>query len=144
MRLALSFFPSFYSFSLPIPPLLSFLHPQNNTHTLSSTFIYLFIYSFNFILLLSFTFDPKSLFSNLNQSCSIHLSSFIFNLSPSCFTHEQDTQQSTFFAMFTKTALLCALFAASAQVAVTQAVVEPACFMKVFSYESYFNIKFAV
>ncbi|KAF6238186.1 hypothetical protein HO173_003820 [Letharia columbiana] len=35
--------------------------------------------------------------------------------------------------MFAKTAFVCALFAASAQVAVAQAVVQPACFMKVFS-----------
>ncbi|CAF9919492.1 MAG: hypothetical protein ALECFALPRED_001176 [Alectoria fallacina] len=35
--------------------------------------------------------------------------------------------------MFTKTTLVFALLAAFAQVAVTQAVVQPACFMKVFS-----------
>ena len=130
MRLALSFF------LLPFF-LLSFCN-HKRTHSLFPTHFFNQVYYSSYF---SYLTPSRSL---AIYSVLLHTSSLIFNFSPSFFTHEQEKHQSTFFTMFAKTALLCALFAASAQVVVAQAVVEPACFMKVFSYESYFNVKFAV
>ena len=46
--------------------------------------------------------------------------------------------------MFIKTALVCAFFATSVQIVVAQAVVQPACFMKVFSYDISIMVEVAV
>lgn len=145
MRLALAFFLSFclfvfLSFCLSFLPSFLYSLPffslsscklQKKTHSFSESFL-----QSKFITL-------QSLFSSL-LSLAQHIFTYFFNFSPSCFIHQQEKHQSTILTMFAKTALLCALFAASAQVAVAQAVVEPACFMKVFSYESHFNVKFAL
>ncbi len=125
-----SFLP-FFHFLSP-----TFFHLRNNRRAL---FLYFFAL---------FTFDPQSLFSThlfySPSSCSTHVHLIKFSLLEATRHPTETKQQQTFFAMFPKTALVCVLFAASAQVALAQAVVQPACFMKVFSYESFFTLEYVL
>lgn len=133
---------------MSFPFLCPFLPHSKHSHTL---FLFsltsLFIFDSNIHSLFPF-------FSHSNSRRSLALSSFTchplaqysvhLHLIQFPLSHQKQINNPTFSAMFAKTALVCALFTASAQVALAQAVVQPACFMKVLTYESYFNVAFAV